>query len=224
MGHFWLACMFPVSKEKAFFKANCRRVCKNRYLHLHTGTDPQLPRSSIPPSSWTGLVLVSTAASYTCTYMCGICLGLCIFPNAQKAASPSRCFCLCTKLWELQLLCFQVRVVSSGRQGAKECWSVRRGTHEQRNWHENRNPEKKVMERNKKENGIPYSHAVPSNVCIYSNRELNCDYVATRTFGKHLRCFQLGNSNNRRPATDSKVEKKELCTQLCWSHVTQHRE
>lgn len=67
-----------------------------------------------------------------------------------------------------------------------------------------------MRERNRKENGIPHSHAVPSNVCIHNNRELNYDFVATGTFGKHLRCFQLGSRNSRRPATDNKVEKKEL--------------
>ena len=46
------------------------------------------------------------------------------------------------------------------------------------------------------------------------------------TFGKHLRCFLLDSRNSRRPAIDSKVEKKQFCTQLCccWSHVTQDRE
>lgn len=46
------------------------------------------------------------------------------------------------------------------------------------------------------------------------------------TFGKHLRCFLLDSGNSERPAIDSKVEKKQVCTQLCccWSHVTQDRD
>lgn len=60
--------LYVCLKRKLFFKENCRRVCKNRYLHLHTGTNPQLSWSSIAPSSWTRLALFSTAEDLPLTH------------------------------------------------------------------------------------------------------------------------------------------------------------
>lgn len=69
------------------------------------------------------------------------------------------------------------------------------------------------------------SNQAPNNICIHSYRELSCGWAATMTLGKHLKCFLLDSTNSRRPAIDSKVEKKQFCIQLCCrqSHVTGHR-